>query len=336
MKQKMKQVRKPRTKTILMVLVVVAYALSPLVISNNYTVGLLIQVLINGITVMGLNLITGLTGQMNMGTAGIFALGAYTSALLNVRLDINPFLGLIGAVVMGVIIGQLLGYPSLRVKGVYLSLTTIGFSQIVKILLTNLSDLTYGIQGVTGIQKFSLFGFQFRTYHSIFYLYLVLTILLAVLAIRITNSKWGRALKSIRDNPEASEILGIQLSKYKVLAFTLATVYQCIAGCLYAHFMAYIDPSIFTLDFSTNYLIMLMIGGIGSVSGNFLGSFIITMGPEWLRFMGNTYWLVFSVITLLFTIFLPYGLISLFKWTKAKGGKNNEICAAAGEGHKKI
>lgn len=292
---------------------IVLAALLPLFITNNYHLNLMIQVLINIIIVVGLNFITGLTGQMNLGTAGIFSMGAYTSSLLATRLGINPWICLIGAVIMGVLIGFGLGYPSLRVSGVYLALTTIGFSEIVRILMTNLTGLTGGALGVPGIPAFSIMGFKFQTNKEIYYLYLVIAVVLIFNAYRIVNSKWGRAFLAVKDNPDAVEAGGVNIAGIKIMAFTLAAIYATIAGSLYAHYVGFINPSAYNLDFSINYVVMLVIGGIGSVPGNIFGAILVTLVPELLRFMQNYYWLVFSVITLLFVIFLPNGIVSLFR-----------------------
>ena len=284
----------------------------PVFLTNNYQMNLLIQVLINSILVIGLNFITGLTGQMNLGTAGIFAIGAYTSSLVSMKLSTSPWIGLLCAIVMGFLIGAGLGYPSLRVRGVYLSLTTIGFSEIVRILITNLSNVTGGALGISNIPPFTAFGFAFDSNRSVYYLYLAIMLLLTVIAYRIVHSKWGRAFKSIKDNPDAVEAVGLDISSLKIMAFTFAAVYGCIAGSLYAHYIAFINPSAYNLEFSINYVVMLIIGGIGSVPGSIVGAALITLVPEFLRFMENYYWLVFSIITLLFVIFLPNGIISLF------------------------
>lgn len=299
---------------------IIAAAVLPLFITNNYHLNLMIQVLINIIIVVGLNFITGLTGQMNLGTAGIFSMGAYTSSLLATRLGLNPWLCLIAAVIMGLLIGLGLGYPSLRVSGVYLALTTIGFSEIVRILMTNLTDLTGGALGVTGIPTFSIFGYQFVSNKQIYYLYLVIAIILIFVAYRIVNSKWGRAFLAVKDNPDAMEAGGVSIAEIKILAFTLAAVYATIAGSLYSHYIGFINPSAYNLEFSINYVVMLVIGGIGSVPGNILGAILVTIVPELLRFMENYYWLVFSIITLLFVIFLPHGITSLFKTGKKTAG----------------
>ncbi len=312
-----------KTSALIAAAAIALAAILPMFISNNYHLNLMIQVLINIIIVVGLNFITGLTGQMNLGTAGIFSMGAYTSSLLATRLGINPWICLIAAVGMGILIGMGLGYPSLRVSGVYLALTTIGFSEIVRILMTNLTGLTGGALGVTGIPPFSILGHKFQTNKEIYYLYLVIAVILIFNAYRIVNSKWGRAFLAVKDNPDAVEAGGINIASIKILAFTLAAVYATVAGSLYAHYVGFINPSAYNLEYSINYVVMLVIGGIGSVPGNVLGAILVTLVPEFLRFMENYYWLVFSIITLLFVIFMPNGIVSLFKGKKraAKAGK---------------
>lgn len=304
-------------KAYLSLLTIGVAAILPMFISNNYHLNLMIQVLINIIIVVGLNFITGLTGQMNLGTAGIFSMGAYTSSLLATKLGINPWICLIAAIFMGVLIGFGLGYPSLRVSGVYLALTTIGFSEIVRILMTNLTDLTGGALGVTGIPAFSIFGHAFQNNKEVYYLYLVIAIFLIYNAYRIVNSKWGRSFLAVKDNPDAVEAGGVNIATIKIMAFTLASIYTTIAGSMYSHYIGFINPSAYNLEYSINYVVMLVIGGIGSVPGNILGAILVTLVPEFLRFMENYYWLVFSIITLLFVIFLPNGMISLFR-TKHK------------------
>lgn len=310
--------RSTRTSIMLLALFLIVAGCMPLFLKKQYYTNLMVQVLINIIIVTGLNFITGLTGQMNLGTAGIFALGAYTSALLTTKLGINPWLGLLASILMGCIIGIGLGYPSLRLKGVYLALTTIGFSEVVRIFITNLIDLTGGSAGINRIPPFTLFGHAFTDNVSTFYLYLAITAILLIFAQRVVKSKWGRMLKAIKDNPEALETSGVNVAWPKILAFTLAAVYGCIAGCLYAHFIRFIFPDEYTINFSINYVIMLVIGGVGSVPGAVLGTLLVMIVPEVLRFLENYYWLLFSIITLLFVIFLPNGLASIFSGDRRK------------------
>ncbi|WHH61742.1 branched-chain amino acid ABC transporter permease [Petroclostridium sp. X23] len=261
---------------------------------------------------MGLNFITGLTGQMNLGTAGIMALGAYTAALMSTNLHAPAWICFVLSIVMGWLIGLGLGYPSLRLKGVYLALTTIGFSEITRLVLTNWVDLTGGTMGVQNIPAITVFGYELDSSFKIYYLYLLVVIVLVFTSQRIVKSKWGRVFKAIRDNVEAVEACGIDIASIKIKAFTLATIFGCLGGAMYTYMMRYVNPTTFIPDLSANYLVMMMLGGIGSVAGNIIGAVIITLLPEFLRFMQSYYWLVFSIITLIFVIFLPNGIISIF------------------------
>lgn len=297
-----------------------ALPLIPAIGSSKYYTNMMVMCLINIVVVTGLNFITGMTGQMNMGTAGIYSLGAYTSALMTTKLGVSAWLGLLCAIAMGCIIGVCLGYPSLRLKGVYLSLTTIGFSEVVRILITNLDDLTGGAVGVRKIPPFKLFGYELKSNVSCYYLYLVIALILVVIAWRIAHSKYGRAFTAIKDNPEALETSGVNIARLKILAFTLCAIYGCIGGALYAHFVRYINASTYVMNFSVNYIIMLVIGGLGSVPGSVLGALIVTLTPELLRFLEEYYWLIYSIITLLFVVFLPNGMISLFTGKRKESG----------------
>lgn len=303
-------------KILMSVLSIIAAVLIPLFVTDNYNRGIFIMALINIIIVLGLNFITGLTGQMNLGTAGIFAIGAYTTGLMTTKLGISPWLTIIVSIIMGLIIGIGLGYPSLRVQGVYLALTTIGFGEIVRILISNFK-FTNGIMGVRDIPVFSVFGFSFSDKLYVYYLYLVITIIMAIIAYRITNSKWGRIFKAIRDNYEAVQACGVDIAKPKIMAFTLAAIYGCIAGSLYAVHMEFIAPTVFTFDLSTTFVVMMMLGGIGSVPGCIIGAIIATILPEKLRFLGNWYWIVFSIIILLVILYKPNGIISFFNHKKS-------------------
>lgn len=296
--------------------------LLPHVFGGNYYLSLYGQALINIIVVLGLNFITGLTRNMNLGTAGIMGLGAYTSALLYERFGISPWIGLAAAIVMGFLIGKGLGYPSLRVKGVYLSLTTIAFGEIVRLVLNNTTSVTGGAQGVKSIPVYHVFGLEISRGIPFYYFLLILMLFVLWLSVRIVHSKWGRAFKAISDNPDAAESLGIDISKIKILAFTLASIYASVGGALYAHLLGYINPQTFTFDMSIKYVIMLMIGGIGMVSGNIFGAIVVTMLPELLRFLGDYYQLVFYAVAFVCAIRLPQGWLaglgSLWKMLRRK------------------
>lgn len=304
---------KKRNKVILLVILCAALVILPLFIDNNYIIILFDQTLISVVVLMGLNFVTGLMGQMNLGTAGIMAMGAYTSALLCTKLSMSPWLAMVFVILMGCILGVSLGYPSLRIKGIYLSLTTLGFSEIIRIVINNLVDFTGGPTGVRNIPDFNLFGFVIHDARHYYYLLLMFVIVLMLFANAIIQSKWGRAMMAIKDADLAVEACGIKLSSVKIFAFTLCCIYGCIGGALYGHLIGYISPTDFTMDTTVRYLMMLMIGGIGSLGGNMLGAIIINMLPEALRFLDTYYWLVFSIVVLISSILIPNGLVSVLK-----------------------
>lgn len=296
---------------ILAVVILTMLVVLPHVLNNDYYMVVINRILINTIVVLGLNFITGLTGQMNLGTAGIYALGAYGSALFVTYTNLSPWLGLIVAIIIGLLIGRLLGYPSLRIRGVYLSLTTIGFAEVVRLLLANLAGFTGGTTGLKGIPCYSIFGFQFNTQTRMYYLFVLMAAIAFFIAWRIVHSKWGRVFKSLRDNIDAVEMTGVDVADMKIKAFTIAAVFGTVGGAMYAHFMGYINPSTFTVDLSTNYVIMLMVGGLESVVGCLVGAIVVTGLPEVLRFLGDYYQIVFLSVILIGAIFFPNGWLDL-------------------------
>jgi branched-chain amino acid transport system permease protein len=298
-------------KLIPWVVLVVIAAFIPVLIKNTYYLTVIDQILIYTIAVYGLNYITGMTGEMNLGQAGIFALGAYTSGMLIIKYGWNPWLALIGSLIMGVVIGRLLGWPSLRVRGVYLALTTIGFAEIVRLVLNNM-EWTYGTLGIKGIpQNFNVFGLIFKDQGGMFYIFLIFVVIATAISLRIIKSRWGRSFKAVRDNLLGVESCGISVSNVKITAFTLCAVFGTLAGSLYAHLMGYIHPMNFQFDMSVKFLMSMMLGGIGSIPGIIIGTVLVTALPEILRFLGDYYWLVFSGIVMIFAIFRPWGIISI-------------------------
>ncbi len=307
--------------------IVVAYVLLFLS-SNSYIQSVMNMLLYNIVLVLGLNFITGLTGQMNMATAGMMALGAYSFAISDTSYSVNPWLSLLMVLALGLVIGRALGYPSLRLQGFFLSLTTIGFNEVVRITVNNLTDLTGGATGYKDVKRLPFF-FQFPDKNSYFYLNLIFTLVMIAIAVLVVYSKWGRAYKSIRDNYEAAEATGIDIAKLKIQAFTMAAIYSVVAGVMYAGYSQYLNPTAFATSYSQNYVAMLMVGGIGSVPGNILGAALVTVLPEVLRAFQNYYWVMFCTICLLMAIFVPDGLWSLLqkaiRFIQKKLNRNKEV-----------
>jgi len=281
-------------------------ALLPMVFTNYYlTIGC--QAMLYTIVALGLNFIVGMSGLMTLGTAAVYGLGAYTSALLSVRLGVSPWLSLIPVGIMGWLIGRGLGYPSLRVQGVYLSLVTIGFNEIVRNLLTNL-EFTGSGTGIRNIPPYSLFGFKIDTQLYSYYFIFAFMIVFIVVALRIAKSKWGRAFIAVKNNPEALEVCGVDVASVKITAFTLSAIFGCVAGALYAHFVRYITPSTFTVDLSISFVVILIVGGLGNFWGCILGAYVVAFAPQILRSAGNSYKLIYAALMMLVVIFFPNGI----------------------------
>ena len=296
------------TSLILPVIMLVVAVILPMIYSTNYYIQLFSQTLINLVAVLGLNVVMGLAGQTNLGTIALVALGSYTSALISQATGSTNLIGLLAALV-----GFMLGYPSLRVSGIFLSLTTMSVAQIVYSLANSMQWLTGGAMGVKDIAKPNIFGIVFETQAQLYYFILVIAILLIIFSVRLTKSKYGRALKAVRDNPEAVESVGLSVTK-----LLIATILGCLAGVFYTWVMQYVAPTTFTTDNGTKFVVMLMLGGIGSTSGMIIGAILVTILPELLRFMGDYYQLVFYGIALLLLLVYPLGLSHLFSQLKKK------------------
>lgn len=300
-------------KRILPAAVLILAILFPVVIRNNYYIQICCTSMIYLVAVYGLNLITGMAGQTNLGTAGIFALGAYTAALFETLVGWSPWLSLIPVIVMGVIIGFVLGFPSLRLKGLYLALTTIALTEIVRKVILAWSDVTQGALGIKNIPHIVLFGREIRTTTQFYYFALVIVLIFSVICSRIIHGKWGRILIAVKDNPEAAASCGANVSAVKLTAFVAAAVMGCIAGWMFCHNYNYVNPSTFTMDLSINLVIMMSFGGAGNIYGCMVGCLVITLLPEALRVFGDYYQIVYAIIVVLFAVFLPGGVVSLVK-----------------------
>jgi len=305
-----------------LVLGVVLLLIIPLFLQNAYHQLVANRVIVSAIVVLGLNYISGLVGQMNTGIAGMFALGAYTSALLTTGLGISAWFGYLAALVMGLVVGILLGYPTLRISGIYMVITTLAFAEIVRLLLTNMVDFTGGALGIRRIPEPSLFGLVL-TRDSVYFYYLLAALLVVsiLVARRVIGSKWGRAFKAVRDNPDAAETCGIKISSVKIGAFVLCSVYACVAGAFYGTLMGFISPDEFSVLMTVRFIMMLMVGGIATIGGPVAGAAVVTILPEALRFLGGSYWLFFSFAVLLFALFLPHGVYSIYYLLRDLVGK---------------
>jgi len=238
------------------------------------------------ILTLSLNLIVGYTGLPALGHAAFFCIGAYTSSLLALNMDLSPWIGLSIGACVAALSGIVIGYPAVRLKGDYLALTTFGLGVIIYSIAKNWVSLTRGPMGLPGIPGFSVFGFHLSEIWSYLLLVLVFVIITIFVVRRVVNSPFGRILRSIREDEIASQALGKNTTKHKILVFIIGAFFAGIAGSLYAHYITFIDPSSFTVMESITILLMVIFGGMGSISGSIAGAVILVVFPELLRFLG--------------------------------------------------
>jgi branched-chain amino acid transport system permease protein len=296
----------------LMFFLAVLVALYP-VITNAYLRFVLMTAIINCILVVGLHFIFGLMGQLHMGMAAFWGIGSYVFALAITRLH-WPFWPAMLAAAVGVgLVGLLLGFPTLRLKGFYLAITTIGFGEIIRLILLNWAPVTGGVFGIAGIPRPTIGPLTFLNNQSFYYLSLAMLAVLVIGARMIEGSKFGRAFRAIHDDELASEAIGLNSTTLKVLAFVLCGIYAGVGGGMYASLMQYISPEVYALERSQMLVMMLVIGGMGSLPGALLGTVLLTFLPEVLRFLKLWYLAVYGAIVIVIIVYRPTGLYGLWE-----------------------
>ncbi|MBI4495687.1 MAG: branched-chain amino acid ABC transporter permease, partial [Deltaproteobacteria bacterium] len=241
--------------------------LFPLLLGGNqYLISLLVFLGINALITLGLNLLVGYAGQISLGHAAFYGIGAYASGILTVKYSLHPLAALAAGLGAAAAVAFVVGVPTLRLKGHYMAVATLGFGEILYIVFNELAPLTGGPSGLSGIPPLTLFA---RPLEGAAYLYLVWAILLLlfIFSLNVINSRIGRALRSLHGSELAAQAMGVGASHYKVQVFVLSAVYAALAGSLYAHFVTFISPNSFGLMFSILLIMMVVVGGAGTIWG---------------------------------------------------------------------
>jgi branched-chain amino acid transport system permease protein len=280
---------------------------------------------------VGLNILTGFTGQISLGHAAFVGVGGYTTAILMTKLNFSFWLALPCAGFMAAFAGLIIGIPSLRVKGLYLCIATLAAQFIFEFIFIHWESMTSGIRGIN-VPAPSIGGFAINTELRFYYLTLVVVTLAVIFARNLIRSRVGRAFVAIRDRDLAAEIMGISLFRYKLTAFAISSFYAGVTGALWVCFMRIVTPDHFPFHLSIQYLAMVIVGGLGSVLGSILGAVFMILTPEMLNVlssalsemipgMGQLFIpmkeVVFGALIVLFLIFEPLGLAEIWRRIKA-------------------
>ena len=301
----------------------------PFFLKGNYLLNVLVFVGINTMLAVGLNLLLGYAGQISLGHAAFFGMGAYISGIITARYPVEPFLIMFLAALCVGVIAFIIGFPILKLKGHYLAMATLGFGIIMYIIFNETVDWTGGPSGLSGIPNLRIGSLVFDNDWNNYYLIWVFTLAVMLLSINLSQSRIGRALCAIHDSEVAARVMGVNARILKVQIFTVSAVISAIAGSLYAHIMTFIAPASFGFNFSVELLTMIVIGGLGSIYGSFLGAAILTLLPEFLRVFQDFDIIIYGLMLILMTMFMPGGLISGLEGTakflsvRIRKGKND-------------
>lgn len=299
----------------LMILVGVIMAL-PLALGDSYYLNVLVFVGIYSLVTIGLSLLMGYAGQISLGQAAFFGLGAYTSGVLTTKFGISPWLALLAAAFLTGGVAFLIGTPALKLRGHYLAMATLAFGYIVYIVFNQARFLTGGPSGFGQIPRFRLGNFLFRTDVHYYYLVWILVIVVLLISLNVTHSRVGRALRSIHGGELTANVMGVNTAKYKIQVFVLSAVYASLAGSVYAHFITFLNPTPFGFHFSIVAVTMVVVGGMTSVWGAIVGAALLTILSEYLRVFHDYDILIYGSILLLLIMFLPQGLFGLIRKVK--------------------
>ena len=266
-------------------------------IINRYYGGILVLVCINMVLALSLNLITGFTGQLCLGHAGFMSIGAYAGAMASIKLQLPFVVALLVGGLIAAVIALVIGIPTLKLTGDYFAITTLGVGEIIRVIITNLDSLG-GPRGLPGIPS--------RTNFTWAYFVMVIS---AIIIYNIIHSSQGRAMIAIRENEIAAEAMGVNTTKLKVLAFVIAAFFAGVAGALYSHYAGFIVPDSFNFIKSIEILTFVVFGGMGSLSGTFIATTLLTFLPEALRDLKDLRMIIYPLALVVLMIFRPEGLM---------------------------
>ena len=278
---------------------------------GNYGLYVMALWLVMSVAALGLNLTIGYAGQISLAQAAFLGIGAYATSLLTVSLGWPWWGALLVSGALCFLVGILLGFPALRVQHHYLAFVTLAFATLVHLVARNEQWLTGGVYGFANIPRPSVFGVKLNGALDFYRFVLAVTLVLTLALWWLVRSPWGRAFQALRENPVRAASLGVDVRAYTLLAFAIGAAYGGFAGALYAPLVEFIDPGPFALSASLVLLLMVIVGGSGYFLGPFLGALVSIALPEWLRFTGGLYLIVYATVVIVLLAVCPQGLSGL-------------------------
>ncbi len=299
-------------------LVVAVLLVLPFVLPNSYYMDLAIRMAINAIIVIGLNLLIGFAGQISLGHAGFLGIGAYASAVLPTHFGWHPLLALAAGVVVTAVIAGVVARPIFKLKGNYLAMATLGLGIIINITLRNEAQWTGGPDGMA-VPAMGLLGFELGSDRQ---WYWVVALLLSVsiwASLSLIDSPFGRALRALHGSEVASQVVGVNVVRYKVSIFVLSAVFASLMGSVTAHYVGFVTPNFADFFHSIELVTMVVVGGMASVFGSIVGAVLLTALPQALATFEGWETVVFGAVLMLCMIFLPKGLVPTLAARFGKG-----------------
>lgn len=294
-----------KTRGLFLAIVILLLAVLPL-FANNYIEEVMINTFFYMILALGLNIVIGYAGLVDLGYAAFFAVGAYTTGIL-MQHGFNFWLTIPVAVVFCIVAGIIIGGPTLRLRSDYLAIVTLGFGEITRITARNLK-ITGGASGLVGIERPSIFGYKLYQTSDFYYVFFILVILAVIVSLRIYHSRLGRAWQYIREDEDAAEAMGIDPVKTKLYAYMTGAAFGGVAGAFFAVKMTAISPETFSFNQSAMILLAVILGGMGKIPGAILGAAFLVFFPEVFRDIGQARMLVFGLLLVFIMVFRPQGL----------------------------
>jgi branched-chain amino acid transport system permease protein len=298
---------------ILILLCLLGSLVYPLVLKDPYFMHMAILIGIYSLLAISINLLLGYTGQLSLGHAAFFGVGAYASALTYLNLKVPMWGGMMAAMAFSGALGWIVAKLAFKLRGAYFVIMTIGIAEVLKLVALNWIDLTKGPMGLTDIAVPSLslgeLKIDFGEKIVYYYLLLFMVFLCAYLQYRLVHSSFGRAFISIRENEDLAASVGINCYKYLIIVVVISAAIAGMAGSLYAHYVSFIDPGVFAFFISVNVVMTVIGGGQGTLAGPIIGAILFTLIPEWLRVFGDARMAVYAVVVIVIVIFMPRGIL---------------------------